>query len=148
MSLIEKVNADIKSAMLEKDKRKLEALRAIKAAMLLVVTGKDSGEVSDTVEIQTLQRLVKQRNEAAIQFEAGNRPELAEEEKFQSSIIQKYLPEQMSEDKVIEKIKNIIAQVGATGMKDMGKVMEEASKELSGKTDNKLISTIVKQLLG
>lgn len=148
MSLIEKINADIKSAMLAKDKRRLEALRAIKAAMLLVVTGKDGGEVSDAIEIQTLQRLVKQRNEATIQYEAGNRPELAEEEKYQASVIQEYLPEQMSEEKITEIIKNIITQIGATGMKDMGKVMGEASKELAGKADNKLVSTIVKQLLG
>lgn len=147
MSLVEKINADIKLAMLSKDKRKLEALRAVKAAMLLVMTGKDGGDISETVEIQTLQRLVKQRNEAAAQYEAGHRLELAEEEKYQASIIQEYLPEQMSEEKVGEIIKNIIAQIGAAGMKDMGKVMAAATKELSGKADNKLVSTIVKQLL-
>lgn len=147
MSLVEKINADIKSAMLSKDKRKLEALRAVKAAMLLVMTGKDGGDISESIEIQTLQRLVKQRNEAASQYEAGNRPELAEEEKYQASIIQTYLPEQMSEAKVTEIIKNIIAQTGASGMKDMGKVMGAATKELSGKADNKLVSTLVKQLL-
>ncbi|MDD4847857.1 MAG: GatB/YqeY domain-containing protein [Bacteroidales bacterium] len=147
MSLVEKINADIKSAMLSKDKRKLEALRAVKAAMLLVMTGKDGGDVSETVEIQTLQRLVKQRNEAAAQYEAGNRPELAEEERYQASVIQEYLPEQMSEEKVTEIVKNIIQQTGASGMKDMGKVMGAATKELSGKADNKMISTVVKQLL-
>lgn len=147
MSLVEKINTDIKSAMLSKDKRRLEALRAVKAAMLLVLTGKDGESVSEEVEIQTLQRLVKQRNEAAAQYEAGNRPELAEEEKFQASVIQEYLPEQMSEEKVTEIIKTIIAQTGASGMKDMGKVMGAATKELAGKADNKLVSTIVKQLL-
>lgn len=147
MSLVEKINADIKAAMLSKDKRRLEALRAVKAAMLLVMTGKDGNDISEAVEVQTLQRLVKQRNEAAAQYEAGNRPELAEEEKFQASVIQEYLPEQMSEEKVSEIIKNIIAQTGANGMKDMGKVMGAATKELAGKADNKMVSTLVKQLL-
>lgn len=148
MSLVEKINADIKAAMLSKDKRKLEALRAIKAAMLLVMTGKEGGEISEAIENQTLQKLVKQRNEAAAQYEAGNRPELAEEERFQASVIQEYLPEQMSQEQVIEIIKGIINEIGASGMKDMGKVMGAATKALSGKADNALVSKVVKQLLG
>lgn len=148
MSLIEKINADIKTAMLDKDKRKLEALRAVKAAMLLVVTSKAGSDVSEDVEIQTLQKLVKQRNEAADVYAANGRPELAEEERYQASVIQTYLPQQMSEEEIRQKVSEIIEKAGASGMKDMGKVMGAASKEMAGKADNKIVSTIVKQLLG
>lgn len=147
MSLIEKINADIKTAMLAQDKRKLEALRAVKAAMLLVVTGKDGGEVTEGVEIQTLQKLIKQRHEAADTYAAAGRPELAEEERFQAEVIQTYLPPQMTEEEVAAVIKAIIEKTGTTDMKGMGAVMGMASKELAGKTDNKLISSIVKKLL-
>jgi len=147
MSLIEKINADIKTAMLAQDKRKLEALRAVKAAMLLVVTGKDGGEVTEGVEIQTLQKLIKQRHEAADTYAAAGRPELAEEERFQAEVIQTYLPPQMTEEEVAAVIKTIIEKTGTTDMKGMGAVMGMASKELAGKTDNKLISSIVKKLL-
>jgi len=147
MSLIEKINADIKTAMLAQDKRKLEALRAVKAAMLLVVTGKDGGEVTEGVEIQTLQKLIKQRHEAADTYAAAGRPELAEEERFQANVIQTYLPPQMTEEEVAAVIKAIIEKTGTTDMKGMGAVMGMASKELAGKTDNKLISSIVKKLL-
>ncbi|MDR0364480.1 MAG: GatB/YqeY domain-containing protein [Bacteroidales bacterium] len=147
MSLIDKISGDIKTAMLAKDKRKLEALRAIKAAMLLVVTSQSGSEVSEEIEIQTLQRLVKQRNEAADTYAANNRPELAEEERYQASIIQDYLPEQLSENDIKQKVAEIIKKIGATGMKDMGKVMGIASKEMAGKTDNKIVSAIIKQLL-
>ena len=147
MSLIEKINADIKTAMLAQGKRKLEALRAVKAAMLLVVTGKDGGEVTEGVEIQTLQKLIKQRHEAADTYAAAGRPELAEEERFQAEVIQTYLPPQMTEEEVAAVIKTIIEKTGTTDMKGMGAVMGMASKELAGKTDNKLISSIVKKLL-
>lgn len=147
MSLMEKINGDIKTAMLAQDKRKLEALRAVKAALLLVVTSQSGSDVSEEIEIQTLQRLVKQRNEAAETYEANGRPELAEEERFQASVIQNYLPEQLSEEEIKQKIAEIVKDIGALGMKDMGKVMGAASKEMAGKADNKLISAIVKQLL-
>ena len=147
MSLIEKINADIKTAMLAQDKRKLEALRAVKAAMLLVATGKDGGEITESVEIQTLQKLIKQRQEAADTYAAAGRAELADEERFQADVIQTYLPPQMTEEEVVAIVKNIIAKTGATDMKAMGAVMGMASKELAGKTDNKLISNVVKRLL-
>ena len=147
MSLIEKINADIKTAMLAQDKRRLEALRAVKAAMLLVVTGKDGGEVTESVEIQTLQKLIKQRHEAADTYTAAGRPELAEEERFQADVIQTYLPPQMTEEEVAAVIKSIIEKAGVTDIKGMGTVMGLASKELAGKTDNKLIANVVRNQL-
>jgi uncharacterized protein len=149
MGLAEKINDDIKQAMLAKDKRKLEALRAVKAALLLIKTGKDtsSDEIPETIEMQMLQKLVKQRKETAVIYQEQNRPELAEEELFQAGIIEKYLPEQMGADELKKIVQDIIAETGATGIKDMGRVMGMASKKLSGKADNKSISEIVKQLL-
>jgi len=149
MSLAEKINDDIKRTMLARDSRKLEALRAIKAALLIAKTGKDasSGEIPEDIEMQLLQRLVKQRKESAEVYKAQNRPDLAEEELFQAAIIEAYLPEQMSPDELKSIIKTIIAQVGATSIKDMGKVMGLASKQLAGKADNKTISLVIKDLL-
>jgi uncharacterized protein YqeY len=149
MSLAEKINDDIKKTMLARDSRKLEALRAIKAALLIAKTGKDasSGEIPEDVELQLLQRLVKQRKESAEIYKSQNRPDLAEDEQFQSSIIEAYLPEQISPDELREIVKTIIGQVGATSIKDMGKVMGLASKQLAGKADNKTISLVIKDLL-
>jgi len=143
------INEDIKQAMISKDKEKLEALRAIKAALLLEKTGKDvsSGIIPETVELKMLQRLVKQRRESAEVFKSQGRPDLAEVEIFQAAIIEKYLPEQMSDDEVIAVVKKVIADTGATGIKDMGKVMGLATKLVAGKADNKLISEIIKKLL-
>ena len=143
------INEDIKQAMISKDKEKLEALRAIKAALLLEKTGKDvsSGIIPETVELKLLQRLVKQRRESAEVFKAQGRPDLAEVEIFQAAIIEKYLPEQMSDDEVIAIVKKVIAETGATGIKDMGKVMGTATKLVAGKADNKLIAEIIKKLL-
>ena len=125
MSLEEQVNADIKKAMLARDSKTLEALRAVKAALLLVKTGKDSkdGEISRDAEISLLQRLVKQRKESAEIYLNQERKELAEVELFQVEVIQKYLPEQISEDEVGRVIEEIIQETGASSMKDMGKVM-------------------------
>lgn len=149
MGLAEKINDDIKQAMLAKDKRKLEALRAIKAALLLIKTGKDtsSDEIPESIEIQMLQKLVKQRRETAVIYNEQNRPELAEEETFQAGIIEKYLPEQMSAEDLKKIVQDIIAETGATSIRDIGKVMGLASKKLAGKADNKAISEIVKQSL-
>jgi len=144
------INNDIKSAMLARDKEKLEALRAIKAALLLAKTGKDtsSGEIPDEVEIQLLQRLLKQRRESAGLYQTQNRQDLAEIELSQASIIEKYLPEQLSEEEVKGIIEAIIAQTGAQSVKDMGRVMGLASKQLSGKAENKVVAELIKQLLG
>lgn len=150
MELEKLINNDLKEAMKAKDKRKLEALRAIKAALLLEKTGKDvtDGEIPESVELKLLQKLVKQRKESAILYREQNRAKLAEEEEYQVSIIEKYLPEQMSEKEIKAIVEKIISDTGASTMKDMGRVMGMASKELAGKADNKLISTIVKGLLG
>jgi uncharacterized protein len=149
MELENKINSDIKQAMLTKDSRKLEALRAIKAALLLAKTSKDAhgGEVSDEAGIRILQKLIKQRQESAEMYKSGGRNELAEEELFQAGIIELYLPKMLSEDEIRTQLKSIIAQVGATSIKDIGKVMGAASKQFSGKADNKLVSDLVKQLL-
>ncbi len=150
MSLEIKINDDIKAAMLNKDKRSLEALRAIKAALLLIKTGKDTsdGDIPESLEISTLQRLVKQRRESAEIYKSQGRDDLLEEEIFQLKIIETYLPQQMSEEDVKQKLQEIMTNLGASSMKDMGKVMGEAQKEFAGKADNKVVSSLVKELLG
>jgi len=150
MSLEVQINSDIKAAMIAKDKRKLEALRAVKSALLLIKTGKDTSfaEVPKELELKTLQKLIKQRKESAEIFKTQGRTEMAEEEIYQADIIQAYLPAQMSEDEVKAIVEKIIADTGASSMKDMGKVMGMASKQLAGKADNKIVSNIVRTLLG
>ncbi len=149
MSLEIIINNDIKSAMLAKDKDKLEALRAVKAALLLIKTGKDTStaEVPEELELQLLQKLVKQRKESAEMYKSQNRNDLYDVEMFQVSIIEKYLPEQLSEDEIKAIIQKIITETGAIGMKDMGKVMGLAGKQLTGKADNKIVAAFVKELL-
>ncbi|MCF8307683.1 MAG: GatB/YqeY domain-containing protein [Bacteroidales bacterium] len=150
MSLEKQINEDLKQAMRDKDQRKLSALRAIKSALLIEKTNKDqtSGEeIPESVEMQLLQKQVKQRKESAEQYEEQGRTDLAEEERFQASIIEKYLPDQMDEQQLENEIKAIIDEVGATSMQDMGKVMGAATKRLAGKAENKKISEIVKSLL-
>ncbi len=141
------INNDIKQAMLARDHKKLEALRAIKAAMLLEKTKGANTEIPDEVELSILQKLVKQRKEAAELYTNQNRPDLAEEETYQAGIIEAYLPEQMSEEDIKTRVKEIIAQTGAEGMKDMGKVMGMAAKAMQGLADNKVISGIVRSEL-
>lgn len=149
MSLEKKINDDLKQAMLDRDKVKLAALRAIKAALLLEKTGADTSgtEIPETVEIKLLQKQVKQRKEAATIFRENGRIELAEEEEFQSAIIEKYLPAQMSMEEIEQLIKKIVDETGASSIKDMGRVMGMATKQLAGKADNKTVSGIVKSLL-
>lgn len=147
MSLTDKINADIKSAMLAKEKEKLEALRAIKSALLLEST-KGTGEVTEDAENKILQKMYKQRVEAAEIYKAQGRADLEEPETFQANIIKAYLPEQMSEDQIRTVVKEVIAQVGAASAADMGKVMGPAMGKLQGKADGKVISAIVKELLG
>lgn len=149
MELENKINADIKQAMLNKEKDVLESLRAIKSAILLLKTGKDAvnGEVSDAAGIAMLQKLVKQRKEAADIYVQQNRQDLADVEMFQASVIERYLPKQMSREEIESEVKAIIAEVGATSPKDMGKVMGQASKRFAGKADNRIVSEIVKSLL-
>jgi uncharacterized protein len=145
MTLEEKINADIKTAMLAKDQPKLEAIRAIKAAILLL---KSSGKpVTPDEEIKAMQKMVKQRREAADIYVTQNRKDLADVETFQANLIETYLPQQMSEADIRAALAQIITQVGATSPADMGKVMGVATKQLAGKADGKLVSTLVKELL-
>lgn len=149
MSLELKIGDDIKAAMLARDAKKLEALRAIKAALLLEKTKEGGGDaINEATELKILQKLVKQRRESAEIYSNANRADLAEKELFEASVIEKYLPSQLSEAEVTAIIRELIAKSGAASIKDMGKVMALASKELAGKADNKMISQIVKQLLG
>lgn len=149
MSLIETISEDIKIAMKAREMEKLEALRAIKAALLLAQTSEGSGgQISEAEEIKLLQKLVKQRKESAEIYKQQNRPDLSEPELFQAVVIEQYLPKMMGEDEITIVVKDIIAQSGATSIKDMGKVMGPASKALAGMADNALISTVVKKLLG
>lgn len=149
MSLEQQINDDIKSAMLSRDPDKLEALRAIKAALLLEKTKEGTtGEIPETVELKMLQKLVKQRKESAEIYQAQNRKDLADAELFQAGIIEKYLPTALSEEEITAKVREIIALTGAATIRDMGKVMGIASKELAGQADNKTVSEIVKRLLG
>ena len=150
MTLAENINKDIKEAMLAKDAKKLEALRAIKSGLLLLKTAKGTSgdEIPEELEMGLLKKLVKQRKESAAIYREKDRIELAEEEEFQAGIIGNYLPEQISGDVLREIVKEIIAETGAESMKDMGRVMGTASKKLAGKGDNKEISEIVRELLG
>jgi len=148
MGLENLINDDMKKAMLSKDAEKLEALRAIKAALLLEKTKEGTtGEIPESIELSLLQKLVKQRKESAAIYKTGNREDLAEKELFEAGIIEQYLPKQLSDDELISMIKTIITQSGASSIKDMGKVMGQASKELAGKADGKRVSEIVKSLL-
>lgn len=148
MSLIVKIDQDIKTAMLAREKDKLEALRAVKSALLLARTEKGAiEEISEDTEIKLLQRLVKQRKESAAIYQQQNRKDLADKELFEVSIIDKYLPEQMSDEELTKIIKSLIEQTGAKGMADMGKVIGMASKQLAGKAEGKAIADKVKALL-
>jgi hypothetical protein len=148
MSLEQKINEDIKAAMLARESQKLNALRAVKSAILLAKTQKGGGTgLDEESEIKILKQLVKQRQESAETYLAQNRSDLAAEEQFQSDIIKGYLPQMLSEEEVESTLKGIIAQNGFSGMKDMGKVMGLATKTFAGKADNRLVSDIVKRLL-
>tara|TARA_B100001057_G_scaffold57171_1_gene50674 strand:- start:5002 stop:5454 length:453 start_codon:yes stop_codon:yes gene_type:complete len=148
MSLKDKINQDIKSAMKEKDSIKLESLRAIKSAIILFETkDSSSSELVKSDEIKILQRLVKQRKESAQIFESQKRNDLAETEIIQSEFISKYLPKQMNVKEIEDIVLKIIEQTNSNGMKDMGKVMGMASKELLGKADGKTISEIIRKNL-
>lgn len=147
MSLTEKINQDIKTAMLAREKEKLEALRAIKSALLLEATKAGGGNITEEDELAILKRLYKQRVESTKIYEEQNREDLASVEKFQADVINTYLPEQMSEEQVAAIIKEVVAKVGATGPGDMGKVMGAVMGQLNGKADGGLISKIVKETL-
>ena len=147
MSLENNITSKIKEAMKAKDVIRLQALRAIKASLLVLKTEDRNIEVSETKEIQVLQKLVKQRKDSASIFREQNRIDLAEPEEAQANIISEFLPNQLTEKEIETVVINIISQVGAEGMKDMGKVMGIASANLGGKADGKTISNIVREIL-
>jgi uncharacterized protein len=147
MGLSETINADIKKAMLAREKEKLEALRAVKAALLLEGTKDGSGEVSEEAAVAIVQKLVKQRKDASAIFKEQDRADLAKDEDFQIEVLSVYLPEQMGEDEVRKVVQDTITQVGAAGPQDMGKVMGPVMGKLKGKADGKLISALVKECL-
>ena len=147
-TLFDKVSEDIKTAMLAKDKIALEALRGMKKEFLEAKTAKGSdGTLQDEQAVKILQKMVKQRKDSAQIYKEQNRPELAETELAEVAVIERYLPAQMSDAELEAAVAAIIAQVGAAGPQDMGKVMGVASKQLAGKTEGRLISEKVKALL-
>lgn len=147
MTLADKISDGIKNAMRNKEKDKLEALRAVKAALLLEMSKGSEKELSEQAEMQILMRLHKQRKESAAIYHEQNREDLARDEEFQATVLEEFLPKQMSESEIAAVVDQIIAQTGASGMMDMGKVMGQASGRLAGKADGKLIADLVKQKL-
>ena len=148
MNFQDQLNSKLKAAMREKNKVALESLRAIKSAILLLQTQSGAKETPDDNEItKLLQKLVKQRKESASIYREQGRVDLAEPEEAQIEIISQFLPEQLSAEEVEKVIDEVIQSVGATTMKEMGKVMGMANKQLAGKADGKLIAEIVKKRL-
>lgn len=148
MSLYEKVENDIKAAMLAKEKEKLEALRAIKAAFLLAKTEKGASEtLSEETELKVIQKLVKQRKESAELYKSNGRNDLSDKELFEAEVIATYLPAQLSETEIEAEVRKVIEAVGAKGPQDMGKVMGVANKQLSGKAESRLVAQKVKEIL-
>lgn len=148
MSLLNSLTEELKAAMRAKDSLKLEALRAIKSAVLLAKTATaGDNNLTEEEEIKLLQKLVKQRKDSAVIFKEQNRDDLATPEEAQAEVISQFLPEQLSQQEIEQIVDEIVAKTRAQGMKDMGKVMGMASKEMAGKADGKTISTIVKQKL-
>lgn len=148
MDLFDKISADIKSAMLAKDKVRLETLRGIKKEFLEAKTAKGGdGTLSDDAAMKILVKMVKQRKESAAIYAAQSRPDLADNELAEAAVIEEYLPRALSADELHAELTAIIAETGATGPKEMGKVMGVASKRLAGRADGRAISEMVKQLL-
>jgi uncharacterized protein YqeY len=149
MALFDTISKDIQAAMLAKEKIRLEALRGAKKEFLEAKTAKGAdGDLSDETAVKILQKMVKQRKDSATIYQEQNRPELAEKELAEVVVLEGYLPKPLSPEELEIALKEIIAQVGATSVKDMGKVMGAATQALAGKTEGRLISEKVKQLLG
>lgn len=148
MSLFDQVSKDIVAAMKAKDKVRLEALRNIKKYFIEAKTAPGANDtLDDAVALKILAKLAKQGRDTAALYHEQNRPDLAEEEEVQAKVIEEYLPKALTPEELEAEVKAIIAQVGATSAKDMGKVMGVASKQLAGRADGRAISTLVKQLL-
>lgn len=148
MNLKQQIESDIKKAMLAKDKDTLRALRGIKSLILLAETEKGAGgELTEEAEIKLLTKAAKQRKESLEVYQQQRRDDLAATEAAELEVINRYLPQQLSQEELESKLKDVIAEVGASGPQDMGKVMGKASKELAGKADGKAIAETVKKLL-
>lgn len=148
MDLFDRISEDIKKAMLARDAQRLEALRGIKKEFLEAKTAKGSdGTLPDAKATQILAKMIKQRKESATIYTEQNRPELAETELAQASIIEEYMPKQLTDEELTVALREIITRVGATSAKEMGKVMGVASRELAGKAEGRAISAKVKELL-
>jgi uncharacterized protein YqeY len=147
MSLESTINEDLKTAMKAKDQAGLRGIRAIKSAILLFNTSGSGTALNPESEIALLQKLVKQRQDSLDIFVKQGREDLAVVEREEIEVIMRYLPKQLSEDELKVAVKDIMSRLGATTMKDMGKVMAEVSKEFAGKADGKTISAVVKAML-
>ena len=148
MNLFDQISEDIKKAMLARDKVRLEALRGIKKEFLEAKTAKGAGgELTDETATKILVKMAKQRKESAAIYAENNRQELADNELAEAKVIEEYLPKQLTAEELEAELKKIIAEVGAEGPKDMGKVMGAASKALAGRAEGRLISAKVKELL-
>lgn len=146
MTFTERINADIKTAMLAREKGKLEALRDIKSKLMLEATS-GAGEVTEEVAMKIVMKLHKQRMETYELYMEQNREDLAKDEIFQAEIIEQYLPKMLSEDEIRAEVLQAIQQTGAESQKDMGKVMGVLTSKLAGKADGKIISSLVKEAL-
>jgi len=147
MTLLEQINNDIKAAMKAKDREKLQALRAVKTSFTLEMTKTGSTEIADADALKIIQKLAKQRKDSADTYISGGRQELADAELKEMSFIEAYLPAQISDEELTATIKVLIEKTGASSIKDMGKVVGMASKELAGRADGKTIADKVKALL-
>ena len=149
MALEQQVQKDIMAAMKAKDQVRLNAVRSIKSAILLAKTAEGaSGELTDGDIVKLIQKLAKQRKEAAEQYTAAGRQELADNELAEAEVLDEYLPRQLSPEELEAKLKEIVAELGASSPKDMGRVMGVATKRLAGLADGKAISAVVRQILG
>ena len=147
-NLFDQVSSDIRTAMKARDKVRLEALRNIKKYFIEAKTAPGANDtLEDAAALKILQKLAKQGEESADTYAKAKRQDLADAELAQVAVIKEYLPKPLSEEEITAQVKDIIAQTGAQGMKDMGKVMGQATKQMAGKADGKVISTIVRQLL-
>ncbi|MCE2686278.1 MAG: GatB/YqeY domain-containing protein [Cryomorphaceae bacterium] len=147
MTFTERINLDIKNAMLAKEKEKLAALRDIKSKLLLEATSGAAAEVSEEVALKICMKLHKQRMETYTLYQDQNRPDLAAEELYQAQVIEAYLPQMLTEDQIRFEVAAAVAQTGASGPQDMGKVMGILSAKLAGKADGKIIAALVKETL-
>ncbi len=148
MTFEERINEDLKAAMKAQDKKALRGVRAIKQAILLAKTDGSHEEITEEKAVKMMQKLVKQRRDSLAIFEKEGREDLAQVEREELEIIESYLPKQMTPEELETAVKKIVEQTGATSMKDMGKVMGAANKELAGRADGAAISAVVKKLLG